>query len=256
MTQSPLGILGRAFWNLYARIYDTLMVFRPYKEMLTSALEAVELPRGCKVLDAGCGTGNLTSCLVGHGYEVTALDASESMLQRAQTKCPGAHFVLADLTQPLPFESQSFDALTCSNVLYTLAQPHLVLREFLRVLRPGGKLVLTNPVPGCSPDKILAQHWRESTLEGRWLMLLALPQIILLFAFNRFLLTRDRRARLYLPGSAELEHLMSQEGLINIRISPSYARQSWLAAAQTETTLPPCPVDVARLPFEGAATWK
>lgn len=226
------GLLSRSFWNFYAWVYDTLLVFRPYGEMLREAADSVASAPGSRILDAGCGTGNLSRQLLLEGYQVSAVDSSPSMLARAVNKCPGVGFCRADLEKPLQFETSSFDAVTCSNVLYTLREPEAAIREFRRILRPGGRLILTNPVPGCSPDKILQKHWNLGSAWDKLNLLAVLPQILLLFAFNRFLLTRDRRTQLYLPPPGELTQMLQSAGFAEVEVHPTYADQSWLVVAR------------------------
>ena len=230
---SPIGALAFTFWNLYARVYDTLLVFRPYQGMLKEAADSVGLPAGSRVLDAGCGTGNLTLPLGERGYDVLALDSSPHMLRRARQKHPHLRFQSGDLGGELPFESASFDAITCSNVLYTLPDPAGALREFRRVLKPGGRLVVTNPVPGCRAEEILNQDWRGATFATRLRLLAAFPGILMLLLFNRFLLTPERRERLYCPGSNELAGLLEGCGFVPEEIRRIYADQSWLVVART-----------------------
>lgn len=230
---SPIGALAFSFWNLYARVYDTLLIFRPYQGMIRDAVDSVALPAGARVLDAGCGTGNLSRPLGERGYEVLALDSSPHMLKRAQIKNPHLRFQSGDLGGELPFDDASFDAITCSNVLYTLPNPSAALREFRRVLKPGGRLVVTNPVPGCRAEKILLHDWKTSPLPARLRLLLALPGILMLLLFNRFLLTPERRERLYCPGSNELAQVLQDSGFEPQEIRRIYAEQSWLVVART-----------------------
>ncbi len=94
-----------------------------------------------RVLDAGAGTGRISRQLVTDGWSVTALDVSAAMLARVRTAAPGARPVLASLDHPLPFRSETFDAVVCLRVLKYVEDLHAVLTEFSRLLRPGGILV-------------------------------------------------------------------------------------------------------------------
>ncbi len=103
------------------------------------------LPIGT-VVDAACGTGRFTAHLVDRGHRVLGVDSSAEMLVQARCRAPGATFVLGDLYR-LPVADAS-----CDLVLNALALTHVddvapVLAEFARVLRPGGRLVISDVHP-------------------------------------------------------------------------------------------------------------
>lgn len=107
--------------------------------------EAVGDPRGLTVLDLGCGTGRHALWLAASGARVTAVDFSEGMLAQARLK-PGAEairFITHDLHQPLPFPDASFDLVVSGLVLEHLQQLTGFFREARRVLRPGGRAVVS-----------------------------------------------------------------------------------------------------------------
>ncbi len=111
-----------------------------------SALLARWLPSDQRdVLDAGCGTGSLSLLLAGLGHRVTGIEISPAMLDLARAKA-GAHgyaidFHLMDAAEP-QFPPQSFDAIVCRHVLWTLPEPARVLERWATLLMPGGRLVL------------------------------------------------------------------------------------------------------------------
>jgi demethylmenaquinone methyltransferase / 2-methoxy-6-polyprenyl-1,4-benzoquinol methylase len=100
-------------------------------------------PEGAEVLDVAAGPGNVAVELVARGAShVTALDLSYNMLaEGARRGHPGISWVNGD-GQHLPFPDASFDALTISFGLRNVPDPELALREFARVLRPGGRVVV------------------------------------------------------------------------------------------------------------------
>jgi malonyl-CoA O-methyltransferase len=101
--------------------------------------------RDLAVLDLGCGTGRHTLWLASAGAVVTALDFSEGMLAQARQK-PGAgvvHFMLHDLEKRFPFENGSFDRVVSGLVLEHVKDLDHFFSEVHRVLRPGGRAVLT-----------------------------------------------------------------------------------------------------------------
>jgi len=99
-------------------------------------------PRGTagRVLDAGAGEGALSLSLSQQGYRVVACDRSPARFRPREIP-----FVQADLHGPLPFAAGSFDAVVSTEVLEHLENPHHVAREFARILRPRGTLVVTTP---------------------------------------------------------------------------------------------------------------
>jgi len=112
--------------------------------------ESVDIHPGEKVLDVGCGLGDDLlgmSVLVGvHGFAV-GVDKSESLIaearQRACSRSGSAQFQVADAEQ-LPWDSNHFDACRADRLLQHVRNPQLVLDEMLRVLRPGGRIVVTD----------------------------------------------------------------------------------------------------------------
>ena len=192
---------------------------------------APELPNGAPVLDAGCGTGNLAVRLAQKGWEVTAIDGAEGMLDRARGKRSPVRFSQADLNAPLAYADGSFAAVTCSNVLYSLQNREVFLAEAARVLRPGGRLVLTNPRSTFSMKSILVQHWQSSDWKDRIVFLLGLPRLATLIGFNMLLLKPEQRARLFFPSAEELGDLMQRSGWQQVRVRGCYAGQGWQVEA-------------------------
>lgn len=97
------------------------------------------------MLELGCGTGRHTAWLLEAGANVTALDFSEGMLDTARSKLAGraVRWVSHDLHQPLPFANQSFDLVLSALVLEHLRDLPAFFEEAQRVLRPGGRAVVS-----------------------------------------------------------------------------------------------------------------
>jgi SAM-dependent methyltransferase len=96
------------------------------------------------VLDAGTGEGYLFSFLPPSCLQI-GVDLSATALDIAQDRnYPNVHWVRADLAK-MPFPDEMFDKLICSEVIEHVPEPHRILAELYRVLKPAGKLVLTIP---------------------------------------------------------------------------------------------------------------
>ncbi len=107
--------------------------------------EAIGQVRGQAVLDLGCGTGRHTMWLASAGARVTAVDFSEGMLAEARRKpeATGVQFVVHDLHRPLPFPDGAFDLVVSGLVLEHLRDLGRFFWEAHRVLRPGGRAVVS-----------------------------------------------------------------------------------------------------------------
>ena len=112
-----------------------------------SAAVSQNAQAGDRVLDLGCGTGELARVLAAAGFQVTGCDISPQMLLRATSdhdRC--AEWVrLEPDWRTLPFVSAAFDVVVAASVLEYVAEPVTVLRECARVLRPGGVVLYTVP---------------------------------------------------------------------------------------------------------------
>jgi SAM-dependent methyltransferase len=104
-----------------------------------------ELPVG-RALDAACGTGRHAGFLADRGHDVVGVDGSPEMLARAIAKVPGARFAQGDLAR-LPLSRGAVDAAICALALGHLADLGPPVRELARVIRPGGRLFISDLHP-------------------------------------------------------------------------------------------------------------
>lgn len=102
------------------------------------------VPPGSQILDVGCGNGKYLSFRASDCI-IHACDTCAPLIKIAQEKHPHANIIKADGTS-LPYKDSSFDAIISIAVLHHLPLPEqraLFVKELLRVLRPGGQLLLT-----------------------------------------------------------------------------------------------------------------
>ncbi len=118
------------------------------------------LPSGGRILDLGCGDGRTSGpWLRDQGFQYVGVDVSKNAVGEARELGLEAHLI--DDAGTLPFESDTFDAIVCIEVLEHLFEPNHAVAEAYRVLRPGGVLVAS--VPNVA-------YWRRriDLLGGRW----------------------------------------------------------------------------------------
>ena len=97
------------------------------------------------LLDIGCGTGSLTRALTEEGAAVTGIDPGEDALAKARKAVPAARFESAS-AESLPFPDGTFDGAVMLNSLHHVPDPAKALTEAARVLRPGSRLVIVEPL--------------------------------------------------------------------------------------------------------------
>ncbi len=238
------------FWNLYSRYYDSIYNLMPYRKLLWDAYQALELQAGMRVLDAGCGTGNLEH-FVGQkqppAVSIEGVDFSTGMLAVAQRKCADLDYVTftqADLGEPLPYADATFDRIVSINVLYALPERDETLRELLRVLKPEGRMVLTSPAPEFSWRPLVADHfrrigniwgaWRRTRTVLRTIGVLATTAAAAMAMDVAVIGRRENSGEYRLLGRDELVSLLSghqADGLAEFSIEPALAEQNLFATA-------------------------
>jgi ubiquinone/menaquinone biosynthesis C-methylase UbiE len=124
----------------------------PMEERVSLFVESLQarVPPGGRILDFGCGTGEIARALRAAGYVVTGADISSVMLQAGRTnpENSGIQFLEMDARMmKIPLEAGSFDGVIASSVLEYLVNPAGWLMELRRVLRSGGWLLATVPDP-------------------------------------------------------------------------------------------------------------
>lgn len=130
-----------------AAVEDRMWYFRALHSHVARALDGGGLPGDAAVLDAGCGTGGLLRRLSGlhPGWKWTGVDLSPAACRFARERAGPATEIKEASVTALPFPDASFDAVVSADVLYHVADDAAALREFARVLRPGGVVIINVP---------------------------------------------------------------------------------------------------------------
>jgi malonyl-CoA O-methyltransferase len=129
--------------------------------------EALGDVAGLNVLDLGCGTGRHALWMAGSGASVTAVDFSEGMMEKARAKAgaENVRFLVHDLHQRLPFADAAFDRVVSGLVLEHLRDLGPFLLEARRVLKAGGRAVLSGMHPAMFLRDVRARFYDPATGE-------------------------------------------------------------------------------------------
>lgn len=143
----------------YDRDIINMLLFKPsYRRVMLELRQMARRGAGkLSVLDVGCGTGTLVmNYLTSHRVveRAAGVDMSEEMLRVAEEKrryfspSKPVQFTLGD-AEHLPFGTNQFDLVTCCNSFHHYPHPRQALKEMVRVLRPGGRVIL---IDGCRDE--------------------------------------------------------------------------------------------------------
>src|SRR5690348_1163319 len=141
-----------AHWNRRAAHFDEDFghsIRTPAERVAWDRILDLILPAAgaLEALDIGCGTGFLGLELASRGHRVTGVDFAPSMIAQARMKAAERQAVIryeeADAEQ-LPFAAASFDIALSRHLLWTLPHPERAMDEWIRVLRPGGRLIVVD----------------------------------------------------------------------------------------------------------------
>jgi ubiquinone/menaquinone biosynthesis C-methylase UbiE len=150
-------------FDLLAPLYDKVIGYKDPEKIV----ELGRFPVDGIVLDAGGGTGRISHALLGQASQFVVLDLSFGMLQKAAKK--GGFVTVNSHTELLPFPNATFDAVIMVDALHHVCdQPDTAL-ELLRVVKPGGRIVIEEPDIGTFIVKIVALMEKLALMRSRFL---------------------------------------------------------------------------------------
>ena len=135
-----------AYYDAWAESYDETLAQWNYRSpAIVATMLKQDVPPDGPVLDAGCGTGLTGKALHAAGFRrVTGIDISQASLDVAAQAGVYERLIQVNMQQaPLPLETGAFAAVQCVGVLTYVPDTAAILREFCRVVRPGGLVAFT-----------------------------------------------------------------------------------------------------------------
>ncbi len=226
-------------WNLYALAYNSITESTSYCRLINSIVDYLDLKPGNKILDLGCGNGNLEVEIVKRNLEdikITAVDISPQMLKRAKAKLKGnkkIEWVQMDIRQGLNFPATSFDRIVLLHSLYTLPAPEEVLKNSARLLRKGGLLVLAEPRAQAKLFPVIKENFQEEGLVTAFFKIfLNLPSFFWIMLINQIFLKKEiKKSRAKLSEEQILPELEKNRLTIKKKTT-AYAGQDLVIVAQ------------------------
>lgn len=158
-------------WSSY---YDDTLKHWKYPCPAESAKFLKELAGGDKgsiaVLDAGCGTGMTGEAMNAAGFKnITGIDISDASLEQSKTKGVYAALRKADMDKALDFADDAFEVVMCVGTISYVQEVAELLKEFLRVCKPGGVVLWTNRADWWKEDKRTVKTASEQMeKDGLW----------------------------------------------------------------------------------------
>ncbi len=202
-------MLDSKFWEKYFKVYDILNLVIPYQDLMNKLEEDLNLTSDDIVLDVGSGTGNLMIKIKNKCKEIIGIDYSKAGIRIHKMKDPTAKVVLHDITKKFPFPDNHFSKIVSNNTIYTLSKNQQIttLLELYRIIKPGGKIVISNVKKGYSPLKIYFTHIienikREGFSKTIFLMIKMIIPTLKMFYYNR---------KIKKSGLVDLYHFLTKE---------------------------------------------
>lgn len=160
---------GAGFWDKRSRVFDKQVLnlyHNAYKKTIKRSVTF--LNKDDKMLEIGCGTGNITIPLAACVKEITAIDISAEMMKHAEEKAEkykkdNITFLNTDLMN-LKAEADSFDVVTAYNVLLYMKDRDEILDEIYRILKPGGIFISVTDCLGRNLSKDSVKKFWKSKL--------------------------------------------------------------------------------------------
>ena len=138
---TAFDVMERRIWGGQAESYARTAA-RLCVRTVPALLDAAGVGAGTRMLDVGCGTGNVTAAALARGAAVRAVDAEPDMVAATRRAVPGTEVRTGTLPQ-LPYADAEFDAIVGNFVLNHVGRPLEALVEMRRVARPGGRIAVT-----------------------------------------------------------------------------------------------------------------
>ncbi|NCU30749.1 methyltransferase domain-containing protein [Candidatus Saccharibacteria bacterium] len=199
------------FWNAYAKSYDGLLKFTPYQHLIEHVCDITLTYKPRKVLDLGCGTGNVTALLVKKEsrLHVDAVDWSRTMLDMIPKKVVGKSVTTSrrDVLSFLELSHERYDVIVMTNVLYTISDRDRLWRLLAGHINERGRIVIANP--DTTDSRVLI----KSHLSEKPLISLLRPSLVAVWIFDSLISLNKSNTHFDFTSQSELLDELEVAGL-------------------------------------------
>jgi len=244
MLGSDQSAKSQMLWDVYAIFYgratrDSI----PHQNMFKGAIKALNLKKEDYLLDAGCGAGDLEEFIVKDNLDikVKGIDFSSKMIDQAKKRFKEYNnicFKQADLDKKLSFKNDVFDGIVCISVLFSVPRVDFTLKEFNRVIKNGGRVVLIEPKPTFNMSEIMKNYFNQVSkfeisdkIKSYLTLLYRLPLILFIIILNKIMDKWAKEGKYKYLEEKELKAAVERAGLKVIKTTSTLANQDTLLIA-------------------------
>ena len=134
---------SRRNFDKQAKVYDNSIYSMYPRKCYKYVIDEINKVNHEKMLDVGCGTGEILNTIATNSDNYFGIDLSEKMIEIAKTKNNSNNITyLVGDSEFLPFKDSYFDVITCVESFHHYPNPYGVIKEFYRVLKPNGTIII------------------------------------------------------------------------------------------------------------------
>lgn len=232
-------MLTSKFWEKYFKVYDVLNELYPYQDLARLIVNRLEVREGEQILDLGSGTGNIAMLVKGGGGEINGIDISSEGIKLHKAKDSDARLIVGDISAILPYQDAFFDKLYSNNALYTISRNKRedIFKELYRVLKPGGKIIISNVKEGFEPFAIYKDHVSQSVkklgfFKTVFKMIKFVGPTVKILYYNKLITQENTTGQYDFFKNGEQREMLEKAGFINVDSDVSvYSDQGVLSSA-------------------------
>lgn len=223
MLEKIKDMLDSKFWAKYFKVYDVLNSLISYQELLDTICDELDIKTGEKILEAGCGTGNLALRIKEQGADVVGIDNCQEALDIYLKKNQNAKVFLADLKEKLLFPDNYFDKIVLNNTLYALPEKKQLktMEELHRILKKEGWILISNPLKNSRPvniyfDEIVKSYRRNGLIRTIIKTLKMIKPTIRLIYYNSLIVKEAEKGYFNFFGIDDQKKILERANFRNI----------------------------------------